>query len=1388
MKRFNELAIALLLATLLGPVACSENASEPAVPPAEALVVRLTPEYDTLAAGDSRVYTATVTSVSGGARIAPVTWSSMNTDVATVQNGTVTAIAAGTTQIIARAGTSADTSRLVVYSPLLELRISPIAVAASLGDTIAFEATLIGPEGAATRATPTWSVSDTMTAQLVSAGVVETRSEGDVEVVATVGGRTAVAQMRILQSPVHTLTITPSALSQVVGDQTQLTATATDDRGRVLRDVRVSWSSANTAVATVSGTGVVDARAKGGTTITARASGKSATATINVSDVPSAYVVLTLPNDSIAAGQTMQATATAYDANGNPLSGRPMAWQSSQPSVATINNLGKITAIVPGVTTISVISDGHVASKRLTVVTGRATSMVVSPPALTLSPGSSGRLVGEIRDQFGMRMPGLSPSWSSSAPSIATVDQTGNVTGIAMGTATVRATFNALTASADITVGGVPVHSIRLTPSSVALQVGGATTIVATALDASGNPLTNRPIAWSSSDPTVATVATSGLVTAVATGSATLTAASGGVSATAPVTVSAQAPAPVATVQVTLNASTIAVGQTTQAVAKAFDAGGTEIFGRPVTFASADLTVANVSNVGLVAGLGGGTTAISATIDGVVGYASLTVTANSNAPVATVTISASPTQFPVGDSSQTTVILRDAQGNILNRTVAYASSKPTIASVNLTGLVKGLAAGDVLIAASSGGKTGVLLFEIDSAPPTQVPVGSVAVALSSATLTVGQGTQATATVRDTAGNIMPGQTVTWSSSNAAVATVSQTGYVTSVSAGSANIVATAGGKSGASSVTVQPASSLPVASVQVTLSNGSVYVGNSVFASATARDAQGGVVVGRPVTWSVTNTAIATVGSTTAASTTVTGVAPGSTTVRAVVDGVTGNANITVAAAPPPSPVTPPVLPQIITFTYPQVTGQTWVVKPTDNLQTILNQAKRGDEIVLPAGATFTGNFSLPNKTGTAANGWIIIRSDKSNQLPPQGTRVRPTDAALMPKIVTNNVSPALATALPTSGWWVSGVEITVIPTLTAIQYGLVTLGDGGSKQGSLSLVPSDIVLDRVYLHGQPNVNLMRCLSLQSARTAVIDSYLGDCHGKGFDSQAIVGWNGPGPFKIVNNTLQGVGENIMFGGADPSISNLIPSDIEIRRNYIYTPASWKGVWTKKNLFELKNAQRLLLEENVFEGSWTDGQVGYAFVLKSANQSGRCTWCISRDITLRRNLIRNAGAGMNIQGREGANTYPIGGLLNSLAVEDNVFENIHTGIYLGDAKILQFIQNGQNITVRRNTMTGGTQLKEFINLGSSPSATGLVFEDNIASHGIYGLFHTNYGMGESALQAISGVMSFKNIVLIGPQKNGYPNAVFVPDLNSALATGKGTNPSALYSVTQGVIIP
>jgi hypothetical protein len=450
----------------------------------------------------------------------------------------------------------------------------------------------------------------------------------------------------------------------------------------------------------------------------------------------------------------------------------------------------------------------------------------------------------------------------------------------------------------------------------------------------------------------------------------------------------------------------------------------------------------------------------------------------------------------------------------------------------------------------------------------------------------------------------------------------------------------------------------------------------------------------------------------------------------------------------------------ILDFAFPATPGRTIRVGDGDNLQRALNSAKRGDEIVLATGATFTGNFVLPEKSGTAADGWIVVRGEALNQLPPQGTRVTAAHSSLMPRIVTDNQAPAIKTEKATSGWWLSGLEVTVSPASSRTSYGLLWLGEQGRPQTSLDVVPSDLVLDRMYIHGQTTSSVQRCVSLNSARSQITDSYITECHAKGFDTQAIWGGNGPGPYKIVNNYLAGAGENIMFGGADPTIPGVVPSDIEIRRNYIHTPIAWKTTWTKKNLIELKNAARVLIEGNVLDGSWLDAQTGWAVMLKSTNQSGGCRWCRTTDVTFRKNLIRNAGGGVNI-GTE--NNHPVDSTARRILVSENVLDNIATAPYIGDNRGFHVLGNVADVTLERNVLNGANLQAALLLDANRGGARGTVFRENVWSYGQYGVIASDHGNGTRALSAgAPGYLWSNNAFVDKPAQPGYPQGtVFAP---------------------------
>src|SRR5215204_2639785 len=254
------------------------------------------------------------------------------------------------------------------------------------------------------------------------------------------------------------------------------------------------------------------------------------------------------------------------------------------------------------------------------------------------------------------------------------------------------------------------------------------------------------------------------------------------------------------------------------------------------------------------------------------------------------------------------------------------------------------------------------------------------------------------------------------------------------------------------------------------------------------------------------------------------------------------------------------------------------------NLQSALDAAQPADTIVLEAGASFTGPFTLPNKG--ASTEWITVRtSTPDSSLAATTGRVSPADAPLLPKLLTPGFGEAaLQTAPGAHHWRLVGLEIRP-SNPAAMVYDLVKLGDGSSAQDTLAEVPHHLTLDRCLITAFPGQSLKRGVALNSAETSIVNSYVAGFKSAEQDAQAVGGWNGPGPFHVVNNYLEASGENLMFGGSPPSIAGLVPSDIEVRRNHLFKPLSWRqgepgyaGVrWSVKNLLELKSARRVVVE-------------------------------------------------------------------------------------------------------------------------------------------------------------------------------------------------------------------
>jgi hypothetical protein len=313
--------------------------------------------------------------------------------------------------------------------------------------------------------------------------------------------------------------------------------------------------------------------------------------------------------------------------------------------------------------------------------------------------------------------------------------------------------------------------------------------------------------------------------------------------------------------------------------------------------------------------------------------------------------------------------------------------------------------------------------------------------------------------------------------------------------------------------------------------------------------------------------------------------------------------------------------------------GKRWAAHTADELSAALEKSSPGDVIVLDAGRTYTGGFHLPGKENPQGK-WIYIVSSAMANLP-EGTRITPKDAENMPKLVTPKTMPVFQVNGGANHWRLAGLEITADSSYKDAVGNSYTYFLIGS-QFNQSPHPDSITIDRCYIHGSPTQDIVTAVQGNAAKYAVIDSYISDIHAPGQDSQAIGSYDTPGPFKIVNNYLEAAGENVMFGGAGKNFNRGVPSDLEVRNNYLYKPLEWaqpgvsippQNKMVVKNAFECKSCQRLLFDSNVIENVWAAGQMGYAIVLTvRSSQSG--DFAVVSDITITNNVLKNVVSGFN----------------------------------------------------------------------------------------------------------------------------------------------------------------
>ncbi len=685
---------------------------------------------------------------------------------------------------------------------------------------------------------------------------------------------------------VSTIEIGPQPVAVSINGTAQLQATLRNASGGVVQpDGSVFWASENSAIASVSTGGMVTGKLSGTTRVAASYQGVSSL--VNVVVVSGAVTSVTIdpPAVDLRVGRTAQLTATPRDELGDPVAGRTVAWSSQNGSVATVNASGLVTAVGQGSTTVTATVDGRSGTADVVVTVAPVATVTIAPQSATLAPGETRQLVPTARDADGSILSGRAVEWTTSNASAATVSQTGLVSALAAGEATITATIEDVSATAAISVAVVEVDTVVVSPPSAVMTVGQTAQFTATPLDASGTPLP-QPVVWATSHLELITVDDNGLATAHQEGEAILTASAGGKTTAVPVSISV---VPVASVTIDPTSATRQVGQTQQFTVRTVGPSGEELTGRAVEWSIGDARIASFANAtaepGLVLAADSGTTLITATSGGVSASATLTVIL---VPVASVEINPpSPNTIPLGGTLEFTATPRDSVGNPLTgRAVAWSSSNSSVVDVDSNGLATG---------ASIGVASVFAVIEDIGAPAnivtvTDVPIATVEISPPPPSIPEGGHHQFAAIAKDSNGDELDGRNFTWSTSHPLIASVSNTGLVVGVAAGSAWIKVSSEGK--ADSVQVE-ISTVPVASVEMNPASAALFVDSIRPFEAIPRDG-GGLPLVRPIEWESSDSLIATVSATGL----VTAKAPGEVTITATAGEVPGEATVSVSLVP----------------------------------------------------------------------------------------------------------------------------------------------------------------------------------------------------------------------------------------------------------------------------------------------------------------------------------------------------------------------------------------------------------------------------------------------------------------------------------------------------------
>lgn len=666
---------------------------------------------NTVNAGDTLQLTAKVSP--SNASDTSVTWSSNSTGIAQVSTtGLVTGVAAGTAVITAKANDGSNQSATFTVTVTKKvIKVTKISLSAStlltkVGYTKKITAT-VTPTNADNREV-TWSSSAPTVASVDQSGNITAKSVGNATITVTAkdgSGVTATCWVNVTDIKVTGITLNKTTLNIKTGATEQLTAKVQPTDAT---NSKVTWSSNEPTVAEVDQTGMITAKKEGSAVITVTAqdgSGKTATCQVNVTDIKVSGITLSASTLAMQTEDVKQLSVT----NVTPANAtnKALKWESKNTWVATVDESGNVTAKNPGEATITVTAaDNGGAQATCKVTVTERTVPVIKVTQIQLSQTRASLIEGKELQLTATVLPtdatNQSLTWSSSVEGVATVDPTGKVTAIKAGTTVITATAKddsgiSASCTVQVTVPTVKVTGITLNKTTASVVKGKTVALTATVTP---DTATDKTIKWTTSNKNVATVSTDGVVTAVAAGTAIITATAAddsGVKATCKITVTNPV---IKVTRVTLNKTTASVvkGKTLTLTATVTPTNATN---KNVTWKSSNTKIATVDGNGKVTAVTAGTVTITCTAIADKSKSATCKITVTNPAVKVTKLSMNKTSVDLLKGKTVQLKVTVTPSNATNKAVTWTSSNKKIATVTSNGLVKAVGTGTVTITAKA---------------------------------------------------------------------------------------------------------------------------------------------------------------------------------------------------------------------------------------------------------------------------------------------------------------------------------------------------------------------------------------------------------------------------------------------------------------------------------------------------------------------------------------------------------------------------------------------------------------------------------------------------------------------------------------------------------------